>query len=722
MEQLARKPRTRRRPRGVCAEAVWDDADRCWRLGEDWYDDRAAEAAVTFFPEHLCLTEGEWAGRPFLLEDWQADDIIRPLFGWKRPDGTRRYRRCYVWIPRKNGKALDVATPLPTPGGWTTMGEVRAGDVLFDEHGAPCRVNFATAVQHGRPCYRVAFSDGTSIVADADHRWWAKPKYGNARIVTTGEMRARLIVGAGKMFNWTIHVGGRRHLLAGTDEATVTVTAIDPVESRPVRCIEVDSLSRLYLAGPGLTPTHNTEIAAGIALLVLLGDGEAGGQVYSIATDKDQARLVFDKATAMVSKSPTLSGELECLKPSIYCPALNAAFKPLSGKPGGKHGLSASGLIGDEIHEWVSGELYQFIHDSEAARRQPLEFLISTAGKKGGYGEEVWDECQKILDGTIEDPETLVVVYAADPDDDWTLEATWRKANPNLGISKKLDVLATDCRRAQQLPRLENDFKRYHLNLWTEQAVRWLPIDGVDDEGRRFGWDHCAGAVAWGDLEERLAGLRCFGGLDLSAIVDLSALVWWFPVQDGLEVPVVLPRFFKPADLVKQHARRDKLPYDRWVEQGALVATPGNVVDYAFIQEQIYRDGERFSIAFAGSGSTEPHEKGIAIDRWNATETAVKLEQEGMAVALFGQGFASMSAPSKEIERLVLANGFHHGNHPILRRHAQVVAVESDPAGNIKPAKNRSTERIDGIVAWAMALGIAMVAPSNEATPELVFL
>lgn len=551
---LARRAKPKTRPAGVGPHAVWDARDLVWRDGDYWFDERAANAAVSFFADHICLTEGEWAGQPFVLQPWQENDIIRPLFGWKRADGLRRYRRCYVWVPRKNGK---------------------------------------------------------------------------------------------------------------------------------------------------------TELAAGIALLLLVGDGEHAGQVFSIATDKNQARIVFDKATAMVGKSATLSADLVCLKPSIYCPALNASFKPLSGKPAGKHGLSASGLIGDEIHEWASGDLYQFIHDSEAARRQPLEFLISTAGKKGGYGEEVWEECQKILEGTIIDPETLVVVYAAAADDDWTKPETWAKANPNLGVSKKLDTLATDARRAQQLPRLENDFKRFHLNMWTEQSVRWLPIDGLDDEGNRFGWDHCVGPVRWQDLEEKLAHKRCYGGLDLSSTNDLSALVWWFPAQEGLPVPAVLARFFKPKDLLKAHGQRDKLPYERWLAEGALFATPGNVVDYAFIQDQIFRDAERYRIAFVGDHLREAGEGGLAIDRWNATETAVKLEQEGLPVVLFGQGYGSMSAPSKELERLVMCNGFHHGGHPLLRRHAQVVAVTTDPAGNIKPDKSKVTERIDGIVSLVMALGIS---------------
>lgn len=533
--------------------AEWDASRGLWVEGEFHYDDRVADAAVRFFATRLRLTEGEWAGRPFILEDWQEHDIVRPLFGWKRPDGSRRYRRCFVWVARKNGK---------------------------------------------------------------------------------------------------------------------------------------------------------TELAAGIALLMLMGDGEMGGQVFSIASEKEQASIVFNKATAMIAYSPELSGHLDTLKSAIYCPALNASFRPLSGKPQGKHGLNMSGLVGDEVHEWKSGDLYTFVHDSAASRRQPLEVMISTAGVKGSHGEEVWNECQSILSGEMEDPATLIVVYAAANDDDWTSEETWKKANPNWGKSVKPDIFREEFSRARQLPRLENDFRRYKLNQWTDQAVRWLPISAMDDAGREFGWDHCIGPTPWQELEARLAGLRCFGGLDLSATQDLSALSWWFPIQPGLDVPVWLPRFWKPADLIEGHGKRDKVPYARLVKEGALLTTPGNVIDHRAVRAQVMKDAATFNVAFYNM-KREPHQGGLAIDRWDATETIVQLDGEGLPVVPFGQGFVSMSGPSKELERLVLSNAFHHGGHPLLRRHAQAVAVETDAAGNIKPSKAKSTQRIDGIVSGVMALGIS---------------
>ena len=520
--------------------------------GKYWYDREAAEAAVAFFPDYLRLTDAEWAGKPFHLAEWQADRIIRPAFGWKRRDGTRRYRRVIVWIPRKNGK---------------------------------------------------------------------------------------------------------------------------------------------------------TELAAGVSLLALIGDGEMGGQGYSIATDKNQASIVFTKAATMVGYSEPLKRHLECFKPSIYCAELNAAFKPLSGKPQGKHGLSPSVIIGDEVHEWENGDLYTFVHQGTGARRQPLEFLISTAGKKSGFGWELWDECQRILSGESEDEETLVVIFAADPDDDWTTEETWRKANPNLGVSPKLEYLRAECQKARELPRLENDFKRYHLNLWTEQAVRWLPIDAWDrcglidpksdvprDAQRRVVNDR------WKTLDDQLATRQCFGGLDLSTTIDLTAWVLVFPPQEEGGRWIWLPRIFMPEDNIAERVRRDRAPYDLWIKAGALIPTPGNVTDYDRMREQIFADCETYRV------------DQIAIDRWNATQLALQLQEEGLPVTLFGQGYASMSAPSKELERQVLGGLIDHGGHPALRWCAGNVAVQSDAAQNIKPTKEpgKSTERIDPLVAGIMGLGVAM--------------
>lgn len=532
----SRSPAARRRPaRSRTRSRSQTAAQR--KTEELYYYDAAAGDAAVRWIEHYCVfVEDRWAGKPFKLEGWQADEIIRPLFGWKRRrDGTRRYRRVIVWVPRKNGKS---------------------------------------------------------------------------------------------------------------------------------------------------------ELAATVSLAALIGTGVVGGQVYSIGRDKDQAKIVFEKASRMVSLSPALGQHVDVLKTSLFCPQLMASYKPLSGVPEGKHGLSASALIGDEAHEWRDGRLYTYLHQSEGNRTEPIEFLISTAGLRQGYGWELWQESERIRDGLIEDSETLVVIYAASEDDDWTKEATWRKANPNLDVSLSLEYLRAECKKAMESPRVENDFKRYHLNLWTEQAVRWLPLRS---------WDAAGGADRnrWREVAEQLQGRRCYGGLDLASTTDINALVWVFPDEDDAEAaPTLLARFWVPKETMELRQKRDRVPYDRWVRERAMFATPGNVADYRAIKKQIEADCEAFKV------------EGLAIDRWNATQLAVELGEEDVPVELFGQGFASMSAPSKRFEELVVGKRIDHGHHPVLRWMVGNAAVATDAADNIKPAKDKSTDRIDGVVAAVMGLGL----------------
>ena len=459
---------------------------------------------------------------------------------------------------------------------------------------------------------------------------------------------------------------------------------------------KVDGLRR-YRRVRWWEPRKNgkTELSAGVGHLLCIADGEPGGQVFSHATDGNQAEISFSRGAAMVQFSPDLSALYEVTKAGMFCPQLMSSWVPLSGIPRGKHGLSPHGLIGDEAHEWRDSRLHTFLTQGMGARRQPLDFIISTAGERQGYGWELWNTSLKIRDGIIDDPETYVVIYAADPDDDWTSPETWKKANPNLGVSLKLSYLEDQCKQARESPRLENDFKRYHLNMWVEQSVRWLPMDH---------WRQCTGDAAdqnrWRGFEERLKGRPCFGGLDLAQTRDITALEWFFPPH-GDEPAVVLSRYFVPQDHVDTRTRRDRVPYADWVKQGVITATPGNVTDYDYVKEIVFRDASTFQV------------KGLAIDAWNATQLSNQLQSEGLPVTLYRQGMASMGAPTKELERLVMSHGFDHGNNPVLQWMAANAAVEQDAAGNIKPAKNKSTEKIDGIVALIMAIGLSMAEKSK---------
>lgn len=473
--------------------------------------------------------------------------------------------------------------------------------------------------------------------------------------------------------------------------------------------------SRRYRKVRGFVPKKNgkTEWEAGIGHMLTVADNEPGAEVFCYARDLAQASIVFNRATAMVAldydkfgNAGPLAQLYEPSRTSLFCPNLMAAFKPIAGNTEGKHGPAAHGALGDEAHEWKDGTLHSFLVGGMANRRQPLDAIMTTAGRIRTYAHELYEDARAILADPSLDPECYVFIYEAQPEDDWTDPKVWKRANPNYGISPKKEFLAAQCRDAMRSPRLENDFKRYHLGLWTEQTTRWLPMHRWRDNTARPDDQNY-----WKKLPELMRGRRAFAGLDLASTEDITANVLLFPPENPDDRYVIVPRFYVPQATVPE---RDKpaRPYKRWVAQGALIATPGNVTDYDFLEHDVKEAAERYQLR-----RDDPEEKTIAIDRWNATQVAVHLGNEGLPVALFGQGFASMGAPSKELERLFRKGKFEHGNHPILKWMFGNAAYRTDPGGNIKPDKERAADKIDGVVGLVEALGLANVAGKN---PELL--
>jgi phage terminase large subunit-like protein len=468
--------------------------------------------------------------------------------------------------------------------------------------------------------------------------------------------------------------------------------------------------TRRYRRVRGWVPKKNgkTEWFAGMGHILTIGDNEPMAEVYCYATDKSQAEILWNKAASMISLSPELGKEYETTKTSLFCPKLMSALKPLSGDPTGKHGYSPHASLGDEAHEWSDGTLHRFLANGMAARRQPLDAIISTAGKIRTYAHELYLDSLAIRDDPELDPECYVLIYAADPEDDWTSPDVWKKANPNFGISPKREFLETECRLAQRNPRLENDFKRYHLNLWVEQQKRWLSM-------LRWGANTAdpADAELWRKLPELMRGRRCFGGLDLASTEDITANVWVFPPEKPGDRTVLIPRFWVPEQTV---AERDapRTPYALWVREKALLTTPGNVTDYSFIEKSVMDDAKMFRLV------AENDKPALAIDRWNATQVAVNLGNEGVPLAMFGQGYASMGAPTKEMERRFIAGEFEHGNHPVLKWMFGNAAVRRDPAGNLKPDKERAGEKIDGLVAAIMGLGLLIAHSPSESLDDFL--
>jgi phage terminase large subunit-like protein len=436
-----------------------------------------------------------------------------------------------------------------------------------------------------------------------------------------------------------------------------------------------------------------SELAAAVALLLTCGDAEYGGEVYGCASDRQQASIVFDVAVQMVEQCPPLKARIKPVlsqKRLVYKP-LGSFYQVLSSESYTKHGLNVHGVVFDELHSQPSRQLYDvMLHGSGDARKQPLYFLITTAGTdRHSICWEVHQKAGDILQGRKSDQTFYPVIYGAPDDADWTSEAVWRKANPSLGITVDIEKLRVACESARHNPAEENLFRQLRLNQWVKQSVRWMPMEK---------WDECAFPVD----PEALHGRVCYGGLDLSSTTDITAFVLVFPPEAEDDRYSILPFFWMPEDNMELRVRRDHVPYDTWRGQGHLLTTEGNVVHYGFIERFIEELGIRFNI------------REIAFDRWGAVQMTQNLEGLGFTVVPFGQGFKDMSPASKELMKLTLEKKLAHGGHPALRWMMDNIFIRTDPAGNIKPDKEKSTDRIDGAVATIMALDRAIRCGSNS--------
>ena len=452
-----------------------------------------------------------------------------------------------------------------------------------------------------------------------------------------------------------------------------------------------------------------SELAAAVALLLTCGDGEERAEVYGCAADRQQAAIVFDVAADMVRMCPALSKRVKILasqKRLIYTPT-NSFYQVLSAEAYSKHGFNIHGVVFDELHTQPNRKLFDVMtKGSGDARMQPLYFLITTAGTDThSICYETHQKAKDIIEGRKIAPTFYPVIYGADESDDWTDPKVWKKANPSLDITVGIDKVKAACESAKQNPGEENAFRQLRLNQWVKQAVRWMPMEK---------WDKCAFAVD----EDELEGRVCYGGLDLSSTTDITTFVLVFPPSLGgaASVPrlgdgfatsccppldeddkyIILPYFWIPEDNLTLRVNRDHVPYDVWERQGYLQTTEGNVVHYGFIEQFIERLGERFNI------------REIAFDRWGAVQMVQNLEGMGFTVVPFGQGFKDMSPPTKELMKLVLEQKIAHGGHPVLRWNMDNIYIRTDPAGNIKADKEKSTEKIDGAVATIMALDRAI--------------
>ncbi len=446
-----------------------------------------------------------------------------------------------------------------------------------------------------------------------------------------------------------------------------------------------------------------TPLSAGIILYMLLEDGEAGAELYGAGASHGQACFVFDHARGMVLQNEKLRDRCKVLNgfnaKCIDIPETFSAYKVIASDADTQHGQNASGAVADELHAWKPGsDLLEILETAMAGRSQPLLFTITTSDyeRPGSVCNAKYDEAVKIRDGITKDRTFLPVIYEASAEDDWTDPKVWAKANPNLGVSVNMAYMKKKCKKAQETPSFENTFKRLHLNIRTEQDVRWLPMDL---------WDGCTGTV---DLEA-LKLQSCWAGLDLASTSDITAFVMMFPDGDAYKM---VPICWVPKDCPTRKAAKEKKSYEEWIRLGFMRETPGNMTDYNIVRRDINELAKQHVI------------EEIAVDMlFQGRQMATDLAGDGFKVTAFGQGWRSMAAPTLDFETLVQAGRLHHGGHPVARWMASNVSVKLDPAGNMKPDKEKSANKIDIIVGGIMALGCAMISEgSSDYADGLVFV
>jgi phage terminase large subunit-like protein len=455
-----------------------------------------------------------------------------------------------------------------------------------------------------------------------------------------------------------------------------------------------------------------SEIAAAVGLYLLVADHEDGAEVYSSATKKDQAAILWSFAAAMVKRSPPLKRFVKAFRNNLSVARTDSKFEPLGADSDTLDGLNPHGNIVDELHAHKDRGVWDVLDSAMGARRQPLTLAITTAGKYDpeSIGWQTHEHATKVLDGILEDESFFAFIASADEGEEterslkenpeyFYSEEALQKANPNYGVSAKTTYLARQSSKAKQQPGFLNEYLSKHVNVWPRTAKRWLSMDRWSQCEAAPGPDPRAFAIA---RETSLEGRSCYGGLDLSTKLDLTALVLAFPGPD--DVLDLVCRFWLPEETIRQYAEKSQRHYEVWAREGWIYSTPGDTIDYDFIQAEVEALAKRFKLLE------------LSFDPWGAQRLSTQLLGAGIKAVECGQGYKSLSEPAKDLEARIVSRKVRHANHPVLRFCASNAITVTDPAGNIKPDKKHSKDRIDGVVATVMAVSRIIVAKPEEAS------
>ena len=447
--------------------------------------------------------------------------------------------------------------------------------------------------------------------------------------------------------------------------------------------------TRAYVEVP--RKNGKSTFSSAVMLYGLIADGESAAQIYSAATKLEQAMMVFGESVRVCQNVGWLRDELSVNNSTnnrriVYGQSI---YRPLEWSPDKQDGLNTHFAVIDEYHAHPNDGLYNVLRNSMGARRQPLLFTITTAGfNRESPCYKHRNYCASVLSGAIKDNALFSVIYTLDEGDDWTDSKNWAKANPNWGVSVYPRQLEQALTEAKEFVHKEVEFKTKLLNVWTDTALTWIN-DSV--------WMDCTEA---GEVD----GI-CYGGLDLASTGDFCAFSLYFP-----EYSAIRTWYFLPSEAAYRRKDAAGASIRQWIADGQIIATDGNVTDYSYIKAKIIELAQQYDI------------KDIAFDRFNASQLVIDLQNEGLQMFPFGQGFISMSSPTKELERLVKDAQLKHDGNPVTRWMMGNILLKSDPAGNIKIDKAKSGDKVDGPVSIVMALGTAMQDAAKEKESDFWFI
>lgn len=627
-----------------------------------YFDAEAVEKVITFISKLKHFT-GKYNNQPFLLEPWQKF-IIYNLFGWKkRKDNLRLIRNFYLELGRKNGKALDISTKIPTPNGYTTMGDLKVGDEVFDKDGNITKVTFVTPIKYNHKCYEVTFSDGEKIIADEEHNWlvdrWHK---NNFHVETTKE-----IIDKGYDVVTVPLVKGK-----GVKE----IVAIRAVKSVPVRCITVDSPSHTYLCGEKMTVTHNTSLVAAIFLYLLICDGEANPSLILSANSFRQSQIMYSMCSNYLRSIDKKGKYFRRYRDRILFPKNDGKIQTVASEPQKLDGENCSAFACDELHEAVDSKMWDVLATSCGSRDQSLGVAVTTAGfNKNGYCYQFRKSNIEVLEGKKTDDTLFCLIYTLDDEDDWCDESNWIKANPNLNISVKEEFIEQQVNQAQNNPTQEVSVRTKLLNQWLDSSSSWIPMSFVDKSFAKV------------ELEE-FRDEYCYVGVDLGSVSDLTAVSVMIPKDDKIYVKNWA---FVPE--AAMDGTPNSMRYRQFRNQGDLIVTDGNVCDYDRIIKLLEDIQEVCPI------------RKIAYDQWNATQWAIEMTEKGFPLLPFSQSISSMNRPIKELQRLFLQGKIILDNNQVTRFCLGNCVAVIDNHENVALGKESYEQKIDVAVAMADAVG-----------------